>query len=97
MATKWSRLVRFEAEEDGLVHLGELSSAEDVGLALQDSKEVTANLVDGCVFDGVVTDKMMTIAKVSLLLLLSPEGCKLQTCANHDLLIFFRKFSFSRL
>jgi predicted RNA-binding protein with RPS1 domain len=66
MAAEWTRLVRFEAEEDGLVHLGEMTWGEstDIGLALHDGKKVTAKLVEGSVFDGVVTEKTMTVAKV---------------------------------
>ncbi|ORY63882.1 uncharacterized protein BCR38DRAFT_201958 [Pseudomassariella vexata] len=66
MAPNWTHLVRFLAEEDGQIHLGQIDAKEwpDVGLALHDGKKVTANLVEGTVFDGVVTDKYLTIAQL---------------------------------
>lgn len=66
MAPNWTRLIRFIAEEDGQVHLGEVDAKKDVGLALLNKEEVTAKLVTGSIFDGTVTDKQLQVAQVSL-------------------------------
>ncbi|KAF4336780.1 fungal specific transcription factor factor [Fusarium beomiforme] len=61
---RWTHLVRFLAKEDGRVHLGQINAEKvpDIGLALEKKIEVQANLVEGGIFDGCVTDKVMTIA-----------------------------------
>lgn len=66
MAAQWTHLVRFLAKEDGRVHLGQVDAGKwpDVGLALHEGKTISANLVEGSVFDGVVTDRSMTISQV---------------------------------
>ena len=66
MARNWTHLVRFLAKEDGQVHLGQIDAKRfpDVGLALEKGEAVSANLVTGSVFDGVVTDKSLTISQV---------------------------------
>ncbi|POR38180.1 Uncharacterized protein TPAR_01619 [Tolypocladium paradoxum] len=61
----WTHLVRFLSKEDGRIHLGQVDAKwSDVGLALEEGSNVTANLVEGTVFDGVVTDRVMTISQV---------------------------------
>lgn len=67
MSSNWTHLVRFLAEEDGQAHLGQVDSNKwpDVGLALEKGDKITVNLIEGSVFDGVVTDKTMTISRVS--------------------------------
>lgn len=66
MTPNWTRLVRFIAEEDGQVHLGEVDAERnpDVGLAMFKGEKVTAKLVQGSIFDGVVTDKYLQVARV---------------------------------
>lgn len=66
MTPNWTRLVRFIAEEDGQVHLGEVDAEQipDVGLAIFKGEKVTAKLVQGSIFDGVVTDKHLQVARV---------------------------------
>lgn len=64
MAPNWSRLIRFIAEEDGQVHLGEVDGGRDIGLALLNKETVTAKLVTGSVFDGTVTEKQLHVAQV---------------------------------
>jgi hypothetical protein len=66
MSPTWTHLIRFVAVEDGLVHLGQVDAAKttDIGLATLEKKEVKAKLITGSVFDGVVTDKIMTVAQV---------------------------------
>lgn len=62
----WTHLVRFLAEEDGQIHLGQVDAKRwpDVGLVLEKGTKITVNLVEGSAFDGVVTDKTMTISQV---------------------------------
>ncbi|SPO02206.1 related to bifunctional 4-hydroxyphenylacetate degradation enzyme [Cephalotrichum gorgonifer] len=66
MSRNWTHLVRFLAKEDGQVHLGQIDAAKvpDVGLALEKGETVSANLITGSVFDGVVTDKSLTISQL---------------------------------
>ncbi|BCR83189.1 fumarylacetoacetate hydrolase family protein [Aspergillus chevalieri] len=64
MAPNWTRLIRFIAEEDGQVHLGEVDTNQDVGLALFNKEKVTAKLVTGSIFDGTVTAKRLQVAQL---------------------------------
>ena len=56
MAPSWTHLVRFIAEEDGQVHLGQVDAKKwpDIGLATVNGQKVEAKLVKGSIFDGVV-------------------------------------------
>ncbi|ETI27434.1 hypothetical protein G647_09624 [Cladophialophora carrionii CBS 160.54] len=62
----WTHLLRFLAEEDGQVHLGQVDSKKwpDVGLAIYNGERVDVKLVTGSVFDGVVTNTTMHISKL---------------------------------
>lgn len=66
MARSWTRLIRFIAEEDGQVHLGEINSNHhpDIGLAVYSNEKATAKLINGSIFDGTVTDKTLHVAQV---------------------------------
>lgn len=66
MAPNWTHLIRFIAQEDGQVHLGQVDAKQfpDVGLAMLNGEEVTAKLIKGSVFDGVVTEKLLHVAQV---------------------------------
>ncbi|KAI6383282.1 hypothetical protein MCOR25_000201 [Pyricularia grisea] len=64
MAPSWTRLIRFIAEEDGLTHLGEVVGDADVGLAHHAGQKIQANLITGSAFDGVVTTKTLTVARL---------------------------------
>ncbi|KAJ2898105.1 fumarylacetoacetate hydrolase domain-containing protein 2A [Zalerion maritima] len=67
--TSWTHLIRFVAVEDGLEHLGQICNPPevgDVGLASLRGEEIKAYLVTGSVFDGRVTDKVMTVSRRSL-------------------------------
>jgi len=68
MAPQWTHLIRFVAEETNLVHLGQIDPKEfpDVGLATVEGKKVTAREITGSIFDGVVTDKVLTVKHVPL-------------------------------
>ncbi|KAL3481007.1 hypothetical protein BJX99DRAFT_194835 [Aspergillus californicus] len=71
MTGKWTRLIRFIAKEDGQVHLGQVDATQfpDVGLSVLNGEQVTTKLITGSIFDGVVTDKTLHVAR-----LLSPIG-----------------------
>ncbi|EFX06129.1 fumarylacetoacetate hydrolase family protein [Grosmannia clavigera kw1407] len=71
MPYSWTHLVRFLAKEDGQVHLGQIDAAKvpDLGLALEKGETVTVQVVEGDVFDGVVTNRTLTISTVSFGLL----------------------------
>lgn len=62
----WTHLIRFIAEEDGQVHLGQVDSQKfpDVGLAVFEGKKISANLVTGTIFDGRVSDKVLHVARL---------------------------------
>lgn len=66
MAPTWTRLIRFIAEEDGQAHIGEVDARQfpDVGLAVVNGKPIAARLIQGSIFDGVVTEKQLHIARV---------------------------------
>lgn len=68
MSPKWTRLIRFIAEEDGQVHLGEIDVKEyaDIGLAVLKGEKIVARLIQGSIFDGIVTDKTLHVARVSV-------------------------------
>ena len=66
MSPPWTHLVRFLAEEDGQIHLGQVDAKKwpDVGLGTFKGEKIEAKLVTGTIYDGVVTDKIMHISKV---------------------------------
>lgn len=66
MAPSWTHLIRFIAEEDGQIHLGNIDAKKypDVGLSTFKGEKISAELVSGSVFDGVVTGKTMTVKQL---------------------------------
>lgn len=64
---RWSHLVRFLAEEDGQIHLGQVDARKwpDVGQSIYDGERIDVELVTGSVFDGTLTGKTLHISKVS--------------------------------
>lgn len=69
--TSWTHLIRFVATENGQVHLGQLVDInQDVGLDVFEGREIKAFLIVGSVFDGEVTDTVLTVKYVSL-----PQHC----------------------
>jgi 2-keto-4-pentenoate hydratase/2-oxohepta-3-ene-1,7-dioic acid hydratase in catechol pathway len=63
----WTHLIRFVAEEDGKVHLGQLvDTTADVGEASLRGEKVAAYLIDGTIFDGRVTEHVMHARQVRL-------------------------------
>jgi hypothetical protein len=68
----WTRLVRFE-NESGNVRLGEpVDPAIDVGLACASGRKVEVYLIEGGVFDGIVTQQKAVIKKVGFWCEMSP-------------------------
>ena len=67
MSPNWTRLIRFLAEEDGQIHLGEVDAKAylNIGPAILNGEKITARLVRGSIFDGFVTDKCLHVATVS--------------------------------
>jgi 2-keto-4-pentenoate hydratase/2-oxohepta-3-ene-1,7-dioic acid hydratase in catechol pathway len=66
MAPSWTHLVRFIAEEDGQIHLGQVDAKKwpDIGLAIVEKQRIEALLVKGSVFDGVVGKTILHISQV---------------------------------
>lgn len=66
MAPTWTHLIRFIADEDGQVHIGQVDETQfpDVGLSILNGEKVTAKEITGSIFDGVVQDKVLTVARV---------------------------------
>jgi hypothetical protein len=66
MAPSWTHLIRFVAEETGQIHLGQIDANEypDLGIASVEGKTIRAKEVTGSIFDGVVTDKVLTVKQV---------------------------------
>jgi 2-keto-4-pentenoate hydratase/2-oxohepta-3-ene-1,7-dioic acid hydratase in catechol pathway len=62
----WTHLIRFIANEDSQVHLGQLvDTSIDAGKATYEGKKVEAYEVTGSVFDGEVTNNVLTVKEVS--------------------------------
>ncbi|KAH7024127.1 hypothetical protein EDB80DRAFT_558992 [Ilyonectria destructans] len=65
MAPAWTHLIRFVAVEDGHVHLGQLEDCSiDAGIASFEGKKIRARVILGSIFDGVVTDKILTVSQL---------------------------------
>lgn len=66
MPSNWTHLIRFVAQEDGQIHLGQVDSKAypDLGIASVEKKKIEAKLISGSIFDGVVTEKTMTVAQL---------------------------------
>lgn len=68
----WTHLIRFIAKEDGQAHYGQVDATRypDVGLTTYEGKEeVKVKEVTGGLYDGVVTDRELSVAQVSFWLL----------------------------
>lgn len=68
MPPSWTHLIRFIAKEDGQIHLGQIDpiSTPDAELATFEKKELKVKLTEGSIYDGVVTENVMTVHQVSL-------------------------------
>jgi hypothetical protein len=64
--SSWTHLIRFVALEDHEVHLGQLvDTTQDVGLSTLNNVEVKAYLIQGTIFNNVVTKHILTVKQVS--------------------------------
>ena len=70
--SSWTHLIRFVALEDHEVHLGQLvDTTQDVGLSSLNNTEIKAYLIQGTIFNNVVTKHILTVKQVS-----DPALCK---------------------
>ncbi len=75
----WTHLIRFIALEDSRVHIGQLvDTSRDVGLDSFEGKEIKAYLINGSIFDGEVTDQILTAKQI--LSPVSTEDCNYIRC-----------------
>ena len=66
MPPNWTHLIRFVAQDDGQIHLGQVDpkTYPDLGIASVEKKKIEAKLITGSIFDGQVTEKTMTVAQL---------------------------------
>lgn len=66
MSSNWTHLIRFIAQEDGQIHLGQVDpkTYPDLGISTFEKKKIEAKLIIGTVFDGSVTDRTMTVSQL---------------------------------
>ncbi|OJJ72699.1 hypothetical protein ASPBRDRAFT_206587 [Aspergillus brasiliensis CBS 101740] len=77
--TSWTHLIRFVAVEDNHIHLGQLVNTEqDVGKDSVNGVEIPVYLIEGTIFDGRVTDKLMHVKQI--LSPVTPEQCNYIRC-----------------
>ncbi|KAJ5379918.1 uncharacterized protein N7496_002346 [Penicillium cataractarum] len=75
----WTHLIRFIAEEDSLVHLGQLVDVtRDIGRDSVDGVEIAAYVIEGTIFDGKVTKDVLHVKQ--LLSPVSREECNYIRC-----------------
>lgn len=60
----WTRCIRFLAKETQKIHLGQPRTSDDIALALEKGTQVSALEISGDIFDGKVTDKVLTVEKL---------------------------------
>ena len=66
----WTHLVRFVAEDDDQIHLGQLvDTSRDIGRDSVQETKIQAYLIIGDIFNGTISDKIYTIKKVRTLIL----------------------------
>lgn len=75
-----THIVRFIAQEDHRVHLGQLvDTSRDVGLDSLDGRQIQAYLIDGTIFDGEIRhDHVLTVKQ--LLSPIASEQCNYIRC-----------------
>ncbi|GKZ25973.1 hypothetical protein AbraIFM66951_001993 [Aspergillus brasiliensis] len=77
--TSWTHLIRFVAVEDNHIHLGQLvNTDQDVGKDSVNGVEIPVYLIEGTIFDGRVTDKLMHAKQI--LSPVTPEQCNYIRC-----------------
>lgn len=74
-----THIIRFIAEEDGFVQIGQLVDVQrDVGLDALQGVPIKAYRIDGSIFDGTVTEEIMTVKQ--LLSPIAPTECNFIRC-----------------
>jgi hypothetical protein len=75
-----THIIRFIAEEDHRVHLGQLVDTDrDVGLDSVQGHPIKAYMINGTIFDGqVLKDQILTVRQ--LLSPVAPEKCNYIRC-----------------
>ncbi|KAK5272000.1 hypothetical protein LTR40_013919, partial [Exophiala xenobiotica] len=77
--TKATHIIRFIANEDSRIHLGQLvDTSRDVGLDTFDGKKVEAYLINGSIFAPEVTSVVYSVKQ--LLSPVSTEDCNYIRC-----------------
>ena len=77
--SKPTHIIRFVANEDGRVHLGQLADTNrDVGLDSVQGEIITAYEINGTIFRGEVTENALTVKH--LLSPVSREECNYIRC-----------------
>lgn len=60
----WTRCVRFIAKETKKIHLGQPKGTDDIALALENGSQVQCQEILGDIYNGKVTDTVLTIDKI---------------------------------
>jgi hypothetical protein len=68
MAPLWTHLIRFIAEEDAHTYIGQIDASKfpDIGLSAFSGERITARLISGAIYDGIVTERVLTVSRVCL-------------------------------
>lgn len=70
----WTHLIRFIAEEDSLVHLGQLvDTSRDIGKDSTNGVAIEAYVIQGTIYDGRVTGEIMHVKQASVWTSLQPR------------------------
>jgi hypothetical protein len=87
MAPSWTHLIRFVAEETGQIHLGQIDAKAypDLGIASVEGKKIVAKEITGSIFDGVVTDKELTVKQVPSPILRGTDVSYFRLCRGNKL------------
>ncbi|ETI25171.1 hypothetical protein G647_04544 [Cladophialophora carrionii CBS 160.54] len=79
MPSKATHIIRFIADEDNRIHLGQLvDTSRDIGLDSLEGKEIKAYLINGSIFAPEVTEHVYTVKQ--LLSPVSQEDCNYIRC-----------------
>ncbi|TXB96582.1 hypothetical protein FocTR4_00011889 [Fusarium oxysporum f. sp. cubense] len=64
-SSKWTHLIRFIAVDDDIVRLGQLVDVtRDVGLDSLENNPIFAYIIEGSIFNGKITDKILQVQQV---------------------------------
>ncbi|KAL3455431.1 hypothetical protein BJX64DRAFT_295059 [Aspergillus heterothallicus] len=75
----WTHLVRFLAVEDNHIHLGQvIDTTRDIGRDSVEGKEISVYEIEGTIFDGRVTDRILHVRQ--LLEPVTREQCSYIRC-----------------